>query len=399
MTRVAATRAAVPPFYVMEVMKAAGERERAGGDVLHLEVGQPSTGAPAPVIEAAARALHEQRLSYTDALGTPELRERLSTWYADRYGVTVDPARIAITGGASGACVLAFLACFDVGARVAVAAPGYPCYRNMLSAFGIEVVDVEVDAASRFQLTAPVLERAVEESGPVDGVVVASPSNPTGTMLSSDELAALVAWCGARDIQLISDEIYHGITYGDGASTALAHDDREQVVVLSSFSKYFSMTGWRLGWLVLPPHLVTPVERLAQNLTVAPPTLAQLAAVHAFDACDELDAHVERYARNRAVLLDGLAHAGFTEVAPADGAFYLWVDVRHLDVDSHTLCARWLDEIGVAATPGIDFDPARGGDFVRFSFSGATDDMTEAMRRLASWAAANGRVGAGVVDG
>jgi aspartate/methionine/tyrosine aminotransferase len=258
----------------------------------------------------------------------------------------------------------------------------------MLSSFGIEVVDVEVDATSRFQLTAAVLARAIEGHGPIDGVVVASPSNPTGTMLSRDELAALTVLCRERDIQLISDEIYHGITYGDAASTALAHDDGDRVVVLSSFSKYFSMTGWRLGWLVLPPHLVTPVERLAQNLTVAPPTLAQLAAIHAFDACDELDAHVERYGRNRAILLEGLRHAGFDDVAPADGAFYLWVDVRHLAIDSHTLCARWLDEIGLAATPGIDFDPARGCDFVRFSFSGATEDMVEAMRRLASWTSA-----------
>jgi aspartate/methionine/tyrosine aminotransferase len=394
MTRVAASRAAIPPFYVMEVMKAAGERERAGGDVLHLEVGQPSTGAPAVVVEAAARALGEHRLSYTDALGTPELRSRVSAWYADRYGVAVDPDRIAITGGASGACVLAFLACFDVGDRVAVAAPGYPCYRNMLSSFGIEVVDIEVDASSRFQLTAPVLARAIDERAPLAGVVVASPSNPTGTMLSADELGALAALCREHDIRLISDEIYHGITYGEAASTALTHDDGDQVVVMSSFSKYFSMTGWRLGWLVLPPHLVTPVERLAQNLTVAPPTLAQLAALSAFDAFDELDAHVERYGRNRAILLEGLRHAGFHDIAPADGAFYLWVDVRHLGIDSQVLCARWLEEIGVAATPGIDFDPGRGGDFVRFSFSGATADMVEAMRRLAAWTAAVAGAGA-----
>jgi len=391
MTRPAATRADIAPFYVMEVMKAAGERARAGGDVVHLEVGQPSTPAPAAVIDAASRALRDHGLGYTDALGDPALRGRIAAWYGECYGVSVDADRIAVTGGASGACVLAFLACFEVGARVAVAAPGYPCYRNMLKAFGIEAVDVPVGPATRFQLSPQGLADVIDRTGPLDGVVVASPSNPTGTMLYERELRSLISFCSERNIQLLSDEIYHGITYGSRAQTAIGitddHDDGDNdVIVINSFSKYFSMTGWRLGWLVLPPHLVTPVERLAQNLTVAPPTLAQLAAVEVFDARAELDGHVERYARNRAVLLEGLARAGLSEVAPADGAFYLWVDIRALGVDSQTLCRRWLDEIGIAVTPGIDFDPQRGHDFVRFSFSGSTEDMTEAMSRLEKWA-------------
>jgi aspartate/methionine/tyrosine aminotransferase len=379
----AAERAGIAPFYVMEVMKAAGERARAGHDVVHLEVGQPSTPAPARVVEAAARALRADPLHYTDALGTPGLRAAVARWYADRYGTVVEPERVAVTTGASGGCLLAFLACFDVGARVAVASPGYPCYRHILRALGVEAVEVPVGPASRYQLAPDLLEGA----GPLDGVVVASPSNPTGTMLGRRELAGLAAWCEAHDARLVSDEIYHGITFGAPAPTALAHDPH--AVVVSSFSKYFSMTGWRLGWLVLPPELVEPVERLAQNLTVAPATLPQVAAVEAFAATDELDGHVRRYAANRAVLLDGLAGLGL-EPAPSDGAFYLWVPVGGHPVlgragGSPRLCARWLDEAGVATTPGIDFDPGRGGGFVRLSFAGSEADMADAVRRLGAW--------------
>jgi aspartate/methionine/tyrosine aminotransferase len=383
-----AQRAGIAPFYVMEVMKAAGERARAGGDVVHLEVGQPSTPAPLAVVEAAATALRRDPLGYTDALGTAALREAVAAWYADRYGVVVDGDQVAVTTGASGGCLLAFLACFDIGERVAVAAPGYPCYRHILRALGIDAVEVAVGPESRWQLSPAVLDAAVAEGGPFAGVVVASPSNPTGTMLGAAELAALAHWCADHDARLISDEIYHGITYGTAAATALAHDPH--AVAVGSFSKYFSMTGWRLGWLVLPPELVTAVERLAQNLTVAPATLPQLAAVAAFGATDELDGHVRRYAENRAVLLDGLA-AMDLPVAPSDGAFYLWVPVADhpvlgaAGITSSALCARWLDEAGVAATPGIDFDPARGEGFVRLSFAGATADMVDAVGRLRSW--------------
>ena len=383
-----ARRAGIAPFYVMEVMRRAGEREAAGGDVLHLEVGQPATGAPEPVLAAAEAALRSHRLHYTDAVGTPELRTAVARWYDERYGVAVDPGRVVVTTGASGGCVLAFLACFDVGDRVAVTRPSYPCYRNMLSAFGCEVVELAVGAETRFQPT-PDLLAAAHAEAPLAGVVVASPSNPTGTMLDAAALDALARWCDANDVRLISDEIYHGITFGAPARTAAASSD--EAVVVQSCSKYFSMTGWRVGWLVLPDDLVAPVERLAQNLTVAPPTLPQLAACAAFtpDALAELDGHVARYAANRAVLLDGLASLGFSKVAPADGAFYVWVDVAdHLDAvglpDAEALCADWLDRLGVAVTPGIDFDPVDGHRTVRFSIAGTTATVEAALDRLAT---------------
>lgn len=395
MTRSAASaRAAIAPFYVMEVMKAAGDRAAAGGDVLHLEVGQPSSPAPKRVVDASVDALRSDRLHYTDAAGTQALRARIAGWYADRYGIDVSPDRIVVTTGASGACVLAFLACFDAGERVAVARPSYPCYRNMLAAFGNPVVDLPIDASTRFQPTASMVERAVDQHGPIAGAVIASPSNPTGTMLPEHELRALADVCRRHDIWLIADEIYHGITYEAPAPTALAID--ADAVIVQSFSKYFSMTGWRLGWLVVPEHLVTPVERLAQNLTVAPPSLAQLAGREAFDSIDELDGHVARYAANRRVLLDGLGRCGVRPecIAPADGAFYLWLDVtpwlggRNREAtDAEELCARWLDELAIAVTPGIDFDPVDGHRFVRFSYAGSTADVEEAMRRLETWVA------------
>ena len=377
MTRSPAKRSAISPFHVMEVMRAAEERERSGGHVLHLEVGQPSTGAPEGVVAAAHAALDSGGpLGYTAALGIAELRAAVAAHYERWYGASLDPARVVITTGASASCVLAFLACFDAGDRVGVVAPGYPCYRNMLAAFGVEVVDVEVDAASRFQPTPELLDAA----GPLAGVVVASPSNPTGTMLTAAEMGDLAAWCMANDARLVSDEIYHGITYGAEVPTAVAHDS--EVVVVQSFSKYFSMTGWRLGWLVAPTSLLGSIERLAQNLYISAPTLSQVAALAAFGCHDELAANVLRYSVNREILLQGLPLAGLTELAPADGAFYVWARTDHLDVDSERLCAAWLAELGVAVTPGIDFDPRRGRSWVRFSFAGATADISEAVRRL-----------------
>jgi aspartate/methionine/tyrosine aminotransferase len=370
----------------MEVMKAAGERAAAGGEVLHLEVGQPSTPAPAAVVAAAVDALAAAPIHYTDATGTAELRTAVAEWYRARYALDVEPARVAITTGASGACVLAFLACFDVGDRVAVARPSYACYRNILTALGVDVVDLPVGRADRYQPTAAMLEEVVGVGPPLAGLVIASPSNPTGTMIRADELAALAEVCERHDIRLISDEIYHGITYDEAAPTVLAAAP-ESAVVVQSFSKYFSMTGWRLGWLVLPSELVTPVERLAQNLTVAPPTLPQLAAVDAFASVGELDGHVARYERNRDVLRGALLDGGVSpdRIAPADGAFYLWLDVSDRTDDSEQLCETWLDELGVAATPGIDFDPVDGRRFVRFSYAGSTDEVQEAAARLAAW--------------
>ncbi|MCP4966448.1 MAG: aminotransferase class I/II-fold pyridoxal phosphate-dependent enzyme [bacterium] len=374
-----ANRAEIPPFYVMEVMKAAAERELATGAVLHLEVGQPSTAAPAAVRAAAHAALDADRLGYTGATGLPVLRERIAAHYAQRYGVVVEPDRVIVTMGASGGFVLGFLAAFDVGDRVAVTQPGYPCYRNTLEAFGVEAVAVPVGPDTRFVPTSSLLDQA----GPLDGLMLASPANPTGTALTAAELADIAAYCRSKGIRLIADEIYHGIEYGTQVPTALSVES--EAVVLQSFSKYFSMTGWRLGWMVAPDELVRPIERLAQNLFISPPTLSQLAAVAAFDATAELDGNVARYAANRQVLLAGLGSVGLDHFASPDGAFYFYVDVSHLTDNSQALCQIWLDEIGVACTPGIDFDPVAGHRYIRLSYSESTEDITEAAHRIVTW--------------
>jgi len=375
----------MPPFHVMEVMRAAEERAQAGGEVLHLEVGQPSTPAPTAVREAAAIALREQTLGYTTALGLPELRERIAAWHRSTQGVVVDPARVVVTAGASGGFVLAFLTAFAPGDRVAVTAPGYPCYRNTLEALGIEPVVVELDPAESYALTPDLLER----HGDLDGLVLASPANPTGTMLDETSLDAIAAWCEHRGVLLVADEIYHGITYDRPAAPALGRCDR--TVVLNSFSKYFSMTGWRIGWMVVPDELAQSVERAAQNLYICAPVLSQFAACAAFDATEELDGHVHRYARNRSILLDGLHAAGLLRHAPADGAFYVYADVSHLGLPASELGRRWLDELGVAVTPGIDFDARRGEDSVRFSFAGVTAEIAEAVDRIGAWVGEHGR--------
>ena len=375
-----AQRGHLPPFIVMDVMSAAAERERAGGDVLHLEVGQPSTPAPAGVIAAAKAALDADRLGYTLALGIAPLRERIAAHYREAYGATVPADRVVATTGSSGGFMLAFLAAFDTGDRVAVAAPGYPCYRNILRACGIVPVELPVGPATRFQPTPAMLEAL---DPPADGLIVASPANPTGTMLTPAEMADLVRHCERAGIRLVSDEIYHGITYGAPAATALAYGD--EAIVVNSFSKYYSMTGWRLGWLVVPDGMRRAVECLAQNLYISPPSLSQHAAVAAFDCRAELDGNVARYAENRQILLEGLPGAGFDRFAPADGAFYVYADIAHLTDDSEAFCRRLLAETGVAVTPGVDFDPARGHATLRFSFAGATEDMEEAVRRLAGW--------------
>ena len=372
-------RGEVAPFYVMEVMKAAAERERIGGEVLHLEVGQPSTSAPAPVLEAATAALASNRLGYTDATGIPELKERIAVHYRDRYGVTVDPGRVVVTIGASGGFVLAFLAAFDPGRRVAVTEPGYPCYRNTLEAFGVEAVPIKVGPETRFVPTGELLA----DAGPLDGLMVASPANPTGTALRPVELEDIVEFCREHDIRLIADEIYHGIEYGEPVPTALSVDP--DTVIIQSFSKYYSMTGWRLGWMVVPEDLLRPIERLAQNLFISAPTMSQLAALAAFDAAGELDANVARYRVNREILIDGLGDVGLDHFASPDGAFYFYVDVSHVTSDSQELCRVWLDELGVACTPGIDFDPAGGHRYVRLSYSESTEDVAEATRRIAAW--------------
>ncbi|MEQ8587625.1 MAG: aminotransferase class I/II-fold pyridoxal phosphate-dependent enzyme [Thalassobaculaceae bacterium] len=373
------TRGDVDPFIVMRVMAEAAEREAAGGDVLHLEVGQPSTPAPKGVLEAARAALDTDRIGYTLALGLPELRERISRHYRDWYGVSVPIERIAVTTGSSGGFTLAFLAAFEHGARVALASPGYPAYRNILGALGVEVVDLPTEAADRFQPTVARLEAA----GPLDGVIVASPSNPTGTMLGAAAMKAITDWCRANDVRMISDEIYHGITFGQRSVSAL--ESEPDALVINSFSKYFSMTGWRVGWMVVPPDLIGSVERLAANFFISPPTLSQIGASAAFDCYDEAQANVARYARNREILLNDLPAAGLADLAPADGAFYIYANVSRYTNDSVDFCRRMLAEIGIACTPGTDFDPSRGHASVRLSFAGAEDDMADACRRLKDW--------------
>jgi aspartate/methionine/tyrosine aminotransferase len=378
------TRGAVPPFIVMDVMREANRREATGQRVLHMEVGQPGSGAPAGVLEAVRDVMARDRMGYTDAFGVPALRERISEHYKNAYGADVSAENIVVTTGSSGAFVLSFLAAFDVGDRVALASPGYPAYRNILTAFGIEVIDIPTGEETNFQPTVPVLAAAMDSlEGGLDGLIIASPSNPTGTMLTADELRDLVTYCDAEGVRLISDEIYHGITYEQPAETALAYG--RDVVIINSFSKYFSMTGWRLGWMVLPNDLLRAVECLGQNLFISPPTISQHAGIAAFDCRDELDANVGRYAINRSLLLEQLPKAGFDHLASADGAFYIYADVSGLTNDSPEFCQRMLADTGVAATPGTDFDPRRGHRYVRFSFSGDEADMAEAAQRLIDW--------------
>ncbi|OAN43045.1 1-aminocyclopropane-1-carboxylate deaminase [Paramagnetospirillum marisnigri] len=382
MTFKAAERGAISPFIVMDVMREAARRQAEGADVIHLEVGQPSGQAPARVREAAARALVEQPLGYTLALGTDGLRQRISRHYRESYGADVAPERICVTTGSSAGFLLSFLAAFAPGDRVAVAAPGYPAYRNILKALDIECINVPVGADSRWQLSAEVLAGV---PGRLDGVVVASPSNPTGSMLDAAQVAALAAWCEGNGVRLISDEIYHGISYGRTAGTVAGMAAAPHAVVINSFSKYYAMTGWRLGWMVLPDDLTRSVECLAQNLFISPPTLSQIAAEAVFDCTEELDARVAAYGANRDILLNELPGAGFDRLAPPDGAFYLYADISHLTGNSAEFCRRMLAETGVAATPGVDFDPVDGHRTMRFSYAGSAADMTEATRRLRAW--------------
>jgi aspartate/methionine/tyrosine aminotransferase len=375
-----AGRGRVPPFIVMDVMRAANEREEAGGDVLHLEVGQPGTPAPEGVLAAARTALDAHLIGYTDAMGVPSLRRRIARHYAEWYGCEVDPRRVMVTTGSSAGFLIAFLAAFDAGDRVALAAPGYPAYRNILAALGVEPLLLPAEAEHRFQPTPELLQRL---PAPPDGLIVASPSNPAGTMVGRAEMQALVDYCRDAGIRLVSDEIYHGICFDHPGVSALELSD--DAIVINSFSKYFSMTGWRLGWMVLPEDLLRPAECLGQNLFISPPCLSQIAGEAAFDCSAQLDGYVAAYARNRALLLRELPKAGLDRLAPADGAFYIYADVSTLTNDSEAFCRRMLAEIGVAATPGIDFDPDRGRHFVRFSFAGREAVMAEAARRLQGW--------------
>jgi aspartate/methionine/tyrosine aminotransferase len=386
--------ASAPPFMVMDVIAAANARAASlapgDGRVIRMEVGQPGTGAPSGSVRAVEAALRAREpMGYTEAFGRRSLRERIAQHYREWYSADVSASRIAVTMGASGAFPLAFLAAFDRGDRVAMAAPFYPPYVNILTALGIEPVIIEAGADSRFQPTIAALERL--PSLP-DGLIVASPCNPAGTMLRPDELRALADWCAGNGVRLISDEIYHGITYEQAAASAASVSD--SAIVINSFSKYFSMTGWRIGWMVLPEDLVRPVERLAQNMFISAPHIAQIAAEAAFDCREELSANVAIYRQSRDLLVRCLPEAGFDRLSPAEGAFYVYADVSSLTNDSIAFCGLLLNELGIAATPGVDFDRKRGRRFIRFSYCGTGRDMSEAMERLKRWnRSPTGRIG------
>ena len=377
-------RAGIPPFYVMDVWLAAAERQRTHGDLVNLSAGQPSAGAPAPVREAAVAALIRNQLGYTVALGIPELRAAIAGSYRARYGVDVGVDDVVLTTGSSGGFLLTFLACFDVGDRVAIASPGYPCYRNILTALGCEVVEIPCGPETRFQPTVAMLD---ELDPPVQGVIVASPANPTGTVIPPEELAAIASWCDASGVRLISDEVYHGLVYEGAPTTSCAWETSRKAVVVNSFSKYFAMTGWRLGWLLVPAELRRAVDCLTGNFTICPPALAQHAAVAAFtpESLGEAEGLLAHYADNRRLLLDGLRAIGIDRLAPTDGAFYVYADVSEFTNDSLSFCSKLLADTGVAIAPGIDFDTVRGGSYVRLSFAGPTSDIEEALRRIGPW--------------
>jgi aspartate/methionine/tyrosine aminotransferase len=384
----AATRANVPPFHVMDLLAASAERQRTHGDLLNLLAGQPSTGAPAPVNAEAIRLLQSgDPLGYTPAPGIRELREVIAGHHRRTYGVEVDADEVVVTTGSSGGFLLAFLAAFEVGDRVAIARPGYPCYRNVLAALGCEVVEIPTGPETRFQPTVEQVAELHARTG-LDGLVLASPANPTGTMLLPDELAALARWCDEQRVQLISDEIYHGIEYapldGDDRLARSAWETSREAVVFASFSKYFSMTGWRIGWMLVPDRLRRAVDVLTGNFTICPPVLAQRACLAAFEEATyaELDGHVRRYAGNRRLLLDGLADLGITRLAPADGAFYAYADIGHLTDDSMAFAHDLLARTGVAVATGVDFDTVDGGRFIRFSFAGPHEVIEAALVRL-----------------
>lgn len=380
--RAPSARSDIAPFIAMDILAEAARLEAQGQRIAHLEVGQPGFPAPRAVRDAAIAAAEVGRVGYTEALGLSALRERISRHYRDWYGVDVPAHRVAVTTGSSAGFILAFLAGFDAGARVALPQPGYPAYRGILKGLGMEAVPMETREDARWAPTAGDVE-AVFRQGALDGVLVASPNNPTGVVVADHVLRGLIEACEDAGGLFISDEIYHGLVFDGRAETALRFSD--QVVVVNSFSKYFCMTGWRIGWLVLPEHLVRPVERLAQSLYISAPTLSQHAAIAAFDCTDELEAHKEVYRRNRQILANRLPAMGLDRIVPMDGAFYAYLDISSLTQDSLDFAHRLLREAGVAATPGVDFDPDCGGRYLRLSFAGETSVIEYAMDRLSGW--------------
>ena len=372
----------VSSFIVMDVMSEAARIERSGGSVIHLEVGQPGHAAPRTARDAVARALEAGKVGYTEALGIWPLRERIAQHYQDWYGVSVDPARVIVTTGSSGGFTLAFLSMFDASQRVAISSPGYPAYRNILGALGLDVAEIATGPETRHALSGAAIE-AAHRSAPLSGVLAMSPANPTGVVMSTEALRDVAATCRRLGIWFISDEIYHGLTYGQNAGTALVHDP--DCVIINSFSKYFCMTGWRVGWMIVPEHLVRPIERLQQNMAISVPYLSQIGALAAFDGQDEMEQVRQLYARNREILMNALPRLGLGRFLPVDGAFYIYSDVSDLTNDSTDFCQRALSEAGVAMTPGLDFDTFNGQRFVRLSFAGPEADMHEAVKRLGAW--------------
>jgi aspartate/methionine/tyrosine aminotransferase len=375
-------RSDVPAFMVMDVMAAAARIEAAGGRVIHMEVGQPAAPAPTSAIAAARAALASGRLGYTEALGIASLRARIARPYSETDGGAIDPARVVVTTGSSAGFLLAFLALFEPGDRVAVALPGYPPYRHILSALGCEPVVIETTQATRWAIT-PGMLMAVHRKAPLKGVLVASPANPTGTMMTAQALADLIAAAEGEGIRFISDEIYHGLDYAFAAETAARLSD--SAVIINSFSKYFCMTGWRIGWMVVPEPLVRPLDRLQGNLAVSVPTLSQIGAEAAFEGRAAMETVKHGYEENRRILLEGLPKAGFDKILPVDGAFYLYADVSRFSDDSLEFAKRMLAQTHVAATPGVDFDPLKGRHFIRFCYAGAAAQMHEAVERIATW--------------
>lgn len=375
-----ASRGEVSPFFAMEVLKAANKREAEGKPVYHMEVGQPATSAPAAVKQAAAKALQDEQIGYTEALGIAPLRKAIAKHYGTLYNLDVNPSRVVVTTGSSAGFLLSFLSLFNPFDRVALAEPGYPAYRNILKSLDVEPVGLPCDESTNFQPSPALLEGI---NGPLNGLLVASPANPTGTMLTPDELKALIEYSHQKKMHFISDEIYHGLTYETKAVSALSYSD--DLIVINSFSKYFSMTGWRLGWMIVPEDLVSTIERVSQSLFISAPALSQYAALAAFDCTDELEGYIANYRKNREILLKELPAMGLTKLAAADGAFYIYADVSHLTSDSMAFCKRMLNECGVAATPGLDFDPVRGNQFVRFSFAGSLEVIEGAVAALKNW--------------
>ena len=370
-------RSHVDPFIVMDVMEAAAATEAAGRSIIHMEVGQPGTPAPKVARDAVARAMEDGSLGYTVSLGLPQLRARIARHYGERYDVDLDPARVIVTSGSSAGFILAFTALFDSGDRVALGAPGYPSYRQILSALSLRPVDIQTTVENRYQ---PVPAELPDD---VKGLIVASPANPSGTMLNRAQMSDLVHWADSRDASLVSDEIYHGLEYEHSSVTALSISD--DVYVINSFSKYFSMTGWRVGWMVVPESHIRTIERLSQNMFICAPHASQIAALASFEAGDELEANLAVYRKNRALLIEGLPRIGFDRVAPPDGAFYIYADVSALTNDSAALARDILEKAGVAVTPGLDFDKSRGNQTLRFSYARSTPDIEEGLRRLESY--------------